>query len=132
MEQHILSLSHYSYSEKFIGVISPERQGELMKKFTNTLMSIMGWVMGSSLTHLMVLNKDHDTKKEFFKRLRKWSVITFVTSVTWGLLLDIRKESQKTAQAMLAEYFHQHQDNVPHVKLDELDDDEDEVIELSE
>ena len=103
-----------------------------MKKFNNTIFAILGWVMGSSLTHIMVLNKDHETKKAFFTRLRKWSIVTFITSITWGLLLDIRKESQKTAQAMLAEYIHQHQADVPHVKLDELDDGEDEVIELSE
>ena len=95
-----------------------------MKKFNNTIFAILGWVMGSSLTHIMVLNKDHETKKAFFTRLRKWSIVTFITSITWGLLLDIRKESQKTAQAMLAEYIHQHQADVPHVKLDELDDDE--------
>lgn len=103
-----------------------------MKKFNNTIFAILGWVMGSSLTHIMVLNKDHETKKAFFNRLRKWSIVTFITSITWGLLLDIRKESQKTAQAMLAEYIHQHQSDVPHVSLDKLDDGEDEVIELSE
>lgn len=101
-----------------------------MKK--NTLFAILGWVFGSSLTHLFVAGKDKETKKAFFKRLRKWSIVTFITSITWGLLLDIRKESQKTAQAMLAEYIHQHQADVPHVKLDELEDDADEVIELSE
>lgn len=98
-----------------------------MKKFTNTMISILGWVMGSSLTHLMVLNKDHETKKAFFTRLRKWSLVTFVTSVTWGLLLDIKQEKEKTAQAMLVEYFHQHQADIPHVKLDDLDDGEDDI-----
>lgn len=98
-----------------------------MKKFTNTFISILGWVTGSSLTHLFVTGKDKETKKAFFTRLRKWSIVTFITSITWGLLLDIRKESQKTAQAMLAEYIHQHQADVPHVKLDELEADEDEI-----
>ena len=102
-----------------------------MKKFTNTFTSIIGWVMGSSLTHLFVLTKDKETKKAFFTRLRKWSIVTFITSTTWGLLLDIRKESQKTAQAMLAEYIHQHQADVPHVSLDELEAD-DEGIYLEE
>lgn len=102
-----------------------------MKK-NNTLFAILGWVFGSSLTHLMVLNKDHETKKAFFTRLRKWSVITFITSVTWGLLLDVKQEKEKTAQELMVEYLRQHQADVPHVKLDELEADEDEVIELSE
>ena len=54
------------------------------------------------------------------------------TSVTWGLLLDIKKEKEKTAQELMVEYLHQHQFDVPHIKLDELEADEDEVIELSE
>ena len=90
-------------------------------------MSILGWVMGSSLTHLMVLNKDHETKKAFFTRLRKWSVITFVTSVTWGLLLDVKKEKEKTAQELMVEYLRQHQFDVPHIKLDEIGDDDEEI-----
>lgn len=102
-----------------------------MKK-NNTLMSILGWVFGSSLTHLMVLGKDHETKKAFFKRLRKWSVVTFLTSVTWGLLLDIKKEKEKTAQELMVEYLRQHQTDIPHVSLDELEADNNEVIELSE
>jgi hypothetical protein len=80
----------------------------------------------------MVLNKDHETKKAFFRRLRKWSLVTFVTSVTWGLLLDVKKEKEKTAQELMAEYIRQHQADVPHFSLDELEADDEDNIYLEE